>query len=414
MQIFSVTQFVEYLNTTLAVAVFPDGVAVEGEVTGYRVSQDKWIWFDIKDAGAVIPCFATVWQLRMPLEDGMQVRVFGTPKVHPRSGKFSLNVERVELMGEGALRRAYELLKKRLAEEGIFAPERKRPIPRFPRSVGLITSRDAAAYTDFLRIAGNRWGGVQIQLAHVQVQGRDAVGDIVGAFRWFNAHPDAAEVLVLTRGGGSLEDLQAFNSEDVVRAVFSSRIPVVVGVGHERDESLADLAADVRASTPTNAAELVMPDRQEVAAFMSSAERLMSSSMRSALAARRAAVDGLARRLENWAASMIVSFRHLMKDFSNRFANFASGIASRRSATASLAVRLCAAAGHWTSRIDADIAADERLLAGLDPRRLLSRGYALVRSGGRVVRDAAQVDIGETVDIQLSRGGLAAEVTKKI
>lgn len=385
---FSVSQFIEFVNAAFSTAVFPEGAVIEGEVADYRVSQDKWIWFMLKDENAVVSCFATKWQLRTPLEDGMQIRVFGAPKVHQKSGKFSITVERVELVGEGALRRAFELLKKKLAEEGLFAPERKRPIPKFPGRVGLIASRESAAYSDFLRILGNRWGGVDVRLAHVQVQGRDAVADIVGAFRYFNAHPELADVLVLTRGGGSLEDLQAFNSEDVARAVFASKIPVVVGVGHERDETLADHAADLRASTPTNAAELIAPDRKDVAAMIDGGVQRIFSSMRGALTGRIAATQGLADQLEAHARREIAGFSHMLKDLGRHIASF----------------------GLRVSAVFDDIAAKERLMRGLDPRRLLERGYALVRSKGKVVRDASAVDVGDAVDIQFWHGELVAEV----
>lgn len=344
----------------------------------------------------------------------MQIRIFGYPKIHAKSGKFSVTVERVELMGEGALRRAFELLKKKLAAEGLFAIERKRPLPRFPESVGLIASRESAAYSDFLRILGGRWGGLKIHSAHVQVQGRDAVADIVGAFKYFNAHPGLADVLVLTRGGGSLEDLQAFNSEEVVRAVFGSAIPVVVGVGHERDETLADYAADLRASTPTHAAELLAPHRREVAAFVDGGVERMHGALRGAVGGRAAAIDGMARQIEAHARRRIDDFRHLLLDFARHFAAFRTSNASRLAQGAALASRLSSSASFWAGRFRTAIEAQERLLANVDPRRILSRGYALVRAGGKIVKSAQAVDIGQTVDIQLHQGRIMSKVTEKL
>ncbi len=392
MQIFSVSQFIEFLNAALASAVFPEGVAIEGEVAEYRVSQEKWIWFKLKDEQSIVDCFATVWQLRAPLEDGMKVRAFGLPKIHAKSGRFSMNVERVEFIGEGALRRAFELLKKKLDAEGLFAPARKRLIPQFPSRIGLIASRESAAYTDFLRILKNRWGGVTVSSAHVQVQGRDAIRDIVGAFRYFNAHTELAEVVVLTRGGGSLEDLQAFNSEEVARAVFGSKIPVVVGVGHERDESLADYVADIRASTPSNAAELVAPDRREIASMIDGGVRRMDAGMRSALAAKAAAVRSVAARIDAHARRGLAAAGHRIRDVYRRLDLFVIDLKTR------------------LERLDAAV----RLLATLDPRRPLRQGYAFVRSAGKIVRDASQVDIGARVDIQLYKGGLVTEVKERI
>lgn len=407
----SVSQFVEYLNTALATAVFPEGVTIEGEVAEYRVSQDKWIWFALKDATAVVSCFSTVWQMRTPLEDGMQVRVIGTPKVHPKSGKFSITVERVELVGEGALRRAYELLKKKLAEEGLFAAARKRPIPRFPERIGLIASRESAAYTDFLRILGDRWGGVTVHALHVQVQGAGAIPDIALAFRHFNSHPELAEVIVLTRGGGSLEDLQAFNSEEVARAVFGSLAPVVVGVGHERDETLTDLAADVRASTPTNAAERVAPDRREIAGFVDGVVARAASSLRGGVTARLARLDAVTSGLEARVRERLTDAVHILRDFAASTHAFSARLGAMRLAVAALAGRAGAGISAFAGRTSAELTSRERLLVSLDPRALLKRGYAVVRRGGGMVKDAATLDIGEKVGVQLWRGEFSAEVT---
>src|SRR3989344_5195589 len=257
--VISVAQYLDLVNDRLREV--PSDVGVEGEVSDLRVSHGKWVGFDLKDAqgGGVLKCFMTVWQLSVPLEDGMRVRVTGGAKVSDRFGKFQLDVRTVELVGEGALKRAYLALKRKMQDEGLFDGARKRPIPRFPERIGLITSREAAAYGDFLRVLGNRWGGVEVDFVPVHVQGGNAVPDILAAFEHFHhlGESERPDVLVLTRGGGGLEDLHAFNDESVARAVFSSRVPVVVGVGHERDESLCDFVADVRASTPSNAAERV-------------------------------------------------------------------------------------------------------------------------------------------------------------
>ena len=410
MPTFSVTQFVDFLNTAFATAVFPEGVTIEGEVADYRVSQDRWIWFALKDEAAVISCFATTWQLRTPLEDGMRVRVIGIPKIYPKSGKFSVTVERVELVGEGALRRAFELLKKKLETEGLFSAARKRTIPRFPERIGLIASRESAAYTDFLRILKNRWGGVTVHLANVSVQGRDAARDIVGAFSYFNAHPELAEVLVLTRGGGSLEDLQAFNDEDVARAVFGSRAPVVVGVGHERDESLADFVADVRASTPSNAAEMIVPDRREIAAFVDGGVQRIDAAMRTALAGKEDAVVSMALRIEARARHAVTAFDHRIKDFRQHLAVFAERVVAEKTACSVLGARLVSNTLSWTNALSRRLDADSRLLTTLDPRRPLEKGYALVMKAGKIVKDATKVDVGENVAIRLFRGELVAEV----
>ncbi len=412
MKSYTVTGFVEFVNAAFNEAVFPDGVTVEGEVADYRVSQGKWIWFLLKDEESTVSCFATVWQLRTPLEDGMQVRIYGMPKVYPKSGKFSIVVERAEPVGTGALRRSFELLKNKLEEEGLFDASRKRPLPRFPERIGLIASGESAAYSDFLRILGNRWGGVEVNHAHVQVQGRDAERTICAAFDHFNAHPELAEVLVLTRGGGSLEDLHAFNSEEVARAVFSSGIPVVVGVGHERDESLADYVADVRASTPSNAAEIVVPDRDEVAVAVDSAVRRMTAAIESSLTGRQAAVDRLVHRLESGIMGAVSSFRHRFRDFASAFRSFGDRVAGLERETGRLSERLPTVVSLWNTRLTRRLAAHERMLGGLNPENVLKRGYAIVRQGGKPLKRADSVKVSDNVDIRLYRGGLAAKVTE--
>jgi len=413
MKAYTVTEFIEFLNAAFIEAVFPEGVTIEGEVAEYRVSQGKWIWFRLKDEESMVECFATVWQLRTPLEDGMQVKVFGRPKVYPKSGKFSVVVERAEPVGEGALRRAFELLKKKLGDEGLFDIGRKRPLPRFPERIGLIASGESAAYSDFLRILGNRWGGIEVNHVHVQVQGADAERSIVAAFARFNADPELADVLVLTRGGGSLEDLHAFNSEDVARAVFSSKIPVVVGVGHERDESLADYVADVRASTPSNAAEIVVPDRGEVEAAVDAAVRRIGAAMESEMRERLARVDRFVHRLESGVMGAVSSFRHRLRDFVSAVRTFSDGVSSLQRDRIRLIERLVSSATSWSGRLSDRLLADERLLSGLDPENVLKRGYAIVRAAGRPLKDATEVRVSDSVDIRLHRGALTATVTSK-
>lgn len=391
-RVLSVSQFIQSLNLALEEAIFPYGAVIEGEVVEYRVSQNKWIWFNLKDESGIVSCFSTVWQLKQPLEDGMKVRVHGMPKIHQKSGKFSVTVDRVEMVGEGALRRAFELLKKKLEAEGFFAPERKRPLPRFPERIGLIASTESAAYSDFLRILGNRWGSLKISVTHVQVQGREAVNDIVGAFAWFNDHPELAEVLVLTRGGGSLEDLQAFNSEDVARAIFASKIPVIVGVGHERDESLADYVADLRASTPSNAAERLVPDRRDVAREIEAAAAAMEGTLGMEINDKDRRLFELESHLHDHVRSARAEFDAVLSDLQFSLVSFETRVKA----------------------LAADVDRDERLLKSFDPRAVLRRGYGIVRdAAGRVVRDAAAVDTGSEIHVQLHRGELAAEVLSK-
>lgn len=259
--IFSVSDFIAVFNQTLEYA-YPS-VEIEGEVASFKVNQSKFIFFDLKDKNGSVGCFMTVWQMRVPIEDGMKIIITAIPKL-TQWGKFSLTVKSLRPSGEGALKKSFELLKAKLEGEGLFALERKRPLPRIPQHIAVISSTQAAGYADFIKILGDRWGGIKVDVAHVQVQGEAAPDQIIRAISYFNQQEVLPEVLVIIRGGGSADDLSAFNDEPLVRAIAGSRISTLVGVGHEIDESLADLAADVRAATPSNAAQILVPDRGEI------------------------------------------------------------------------------------------------------------------------------------------------------
>ncbi|MBR2709563.1 exodeoxyribonuclease VII large subunit [Candidatus Saccharibacteria bacterium] len=251
------SQFIDVTNEVLE-ASMPSALIV-GEVASFKTSQNKWVFYELKDEAASISCFMPIWNLRMPLEDGMKVVVRGTPKL-TKWGRFSVTVSAVKPVGEGSLKKAYEMLKKKLAAEGLFDDSKKRPLPEGLSRLGVISSTGAAGYADFIKILNARWGGIKVTVAHTQVQGMDAPDQIIRALQYFNEHGEV-QVIAILRGGGSADDLAAFNDEKLVRAIAASKIPVITGVGHEVDVSLADLAADVRASTPSNAAELLTKDR---------------------------------------------------------------------------------------------------------------------------------------------------------
>ena len=257
---FTPTEFISVVNQTLEYAY--SSALVIGEVASYKVNQGKWVFFDLKDEESSISCFMPLWDLRVPLEDGMKVMVRGIPKV-TKWGKFSFTVSAVKPVGEGSLKKAYEMLKKKLTKEGIFDPAKKRPIPDDLVKLGVISSTGAAGYADFIKIINARWGGMKVLVAHTQVQGLDAPDQMIRALQYFNER-DEVQMIAILRGGGSADDLSCFNDEALVRAIAASKIPVITGIGHEVDESLSDLAADVRASTPSNVAEMLTRDRNEV------------------------------------------------------------------------------------------------------------------------------------------------------
>ncbi|EKD32763.1 MAG: exodeoxyribonuclease VII large subunit [uncultured bacterium] len=389
-QILEVHEYLALINESLR--VFADTITppIEGEASDVRVSQDKWVSFDLKDPKeqAVLKCFTTTWKLGgVKIEEGARVRVNGYPKVYERFGMLKLNVEKLEFVGEGQLKKAYEALKKRLAQEGVFDASRKRALVRFPLCIGLITSRDAAAYGDFLRILSGRMGGLTILHANVHVQGANAVSDIVNAFDMFNSMQaeDRPEVIVLTRGGGGLEDLHAFNDEQTARAVFASKIPVVCGVGHERDESLCDFAADVRASTPSNAAEIIVPSRREVENEISMMIERMASIFNDSLSSKM--------------SEAVHSANVFVRDFE-----------ARKQDADALLSNLLSSAGMWAESMKSKIISSARLIDNVNPRKVLERGYSITRIKGRALISAHELVQGNEVDVQLHKGSFISTV----
>lgn len=362
--VFTVSEFVAVLNQTLEYA-YPS-VTVTGELANFRVSKNKWVYFDLKDDECSVKFFGTVYQLPGPLEDGMMMVVSGMPRLHPLYG-FSVNVIAMRPAGEGSIKKAAQLLEAKLRAEGLFDPDRKRPLPYPPAHIGLITSAESAAYRDFIKVLGARWGGMQISLIDVQVQGEAAPAQIVEAIEQFNAMGEPPDVLVITRGGGSADDLQAFSTEQVTRAVAASRIPTLVAIGHEVDVSLAELAADQRASTPSNAAELLVPDRRAVLRSLQEQRKQLERDVRSILERARSQLKLQADGLHEYAERAVRTARQ-----------------------------------HLESRA--------RLLAAYDPNAALQRGYALVRLNGSLIRSGRQLGRGDELHISLSDARVTANV----
>lgn len=254
---FTPTEFTTVLNQTLDYAY--SGVTLIGEVAEYKVSQGKWVFFNLKDESSVISCFLPIFSLRFPLSDGMKIKVKGSPKL-TNWGKFSFTVQSILPVGEGSIKKSFELLKAKLEKEGLFDKDKKRPLPEKIDTIGVISSPDAAGYTDFVKILSERWGGLHLVVAKTQVQGLSAPDQIIRALNYFNER-GGIDIITIIRGGGSADDLSAFNDENLARAISASKIPVITGIGHERDTSLADLSADIVASTPSNAAQMLTRDK---------------------------------------------------------------------------------------------------------------------------------------------------------
>jgi exodeoxyribonuclease VII large subunit len=364
--VLAVSEFVALTNQTLEYSFGPS-VHVQGELANFRVSKNKWLYFDIKDDEASVRCFGSVYVLPGPLEDGMLLEVVAAPRLHPRFG-FSLNLRSLRPVGEGSIKQAAALLEKKLASEGLFDASRKRALAYPPARIGLVTSSESAAYADFQKVLAARWGGLEISLADVQVQGESAPAQIVRAIQYFNALAEPPEILALIRGGGSADDLVAFSDEAVVRAVAASRVPTLVAIGHEVDTSLAELAADQRASTPSNAAELLVPDRRDVLAQ----------------------VKALASQLDDSVKRLLMSERQKLP---------------------ASAQQLAQAIDHRLETSASYLSSTRQLLAALNPRLALARGFALVRtSDGTLVRGRQQLAKDAIVTIELSDASASAQI----
>lgn len=363
--VFGVSDFVAYLNQTLEIA-YPY-VAIVGELSNFRVSKNRWVYFDLKDEDATLRCFTTVYALPGPLEDGMTVRVSGNPRLHPQYN-FSLNVQQIMPVGEGTIRKAADMLARKLETEGLFDTERKRLLPYPPRRIALITAGGSAAYADFMKILSARWQGITVDHYDVLVQGEQAPGQIVQAVQVVNTLPEPPEVLVIIRGGGSAEDLAAFSTEAVCRAVAGSRVPTLVAIGHEVDVCLSELAADVRASTPSNAAELLVPDKQHMHMRLQEQRRSLS------------------RALERLVTDKQEQVRHVRAQLNGAFE----------------AARLRAQQRLLVAR---------QLLEAYNPEAALRRGYALVRTHGVLTSSVGTVRVGGELTVQLADGTLHVTVT---
>lgn len=361
-QIYSVSDAVAIINQTLEYA-YPT-ISIEGEVANFKVSGGKWVFFDLKDDEVSMKCFMPAWNLRTAVENGMKVLVVAKPRLG-RYG-FSLNVDVIKPVGEGNIKKAFELLKKKLEAEGLFAPERKRFLPEMPTHIGVISSIDAAGYKDFIKIIEARFGGIEIEVANTTVQGDSASNQIIRAIKYFNEVTNPPEVIVILRGGGSRDDLVAFDDELLVRTIASSRVPTLVGVGHEVDVTLADLVADVRASTPSNAAEIIVPDKREILA--DNQAKLNHSLMKVEYK-----IDGMFDFITEGKRHMK---EVLLGEFDNQNQRY---------------LRLVS------------------ILNQVNPRTVLQRGYAIVRDeNGKLLRDKPK--LGDKLEIETAKNTIIASV----
>ncbi len=360
--VFGVSDFVAIFNQTIN-ASYPD-VKIIGEIANFKVSKSRWVYFDLKDDYASVRFFGTTDSLPGPLEDGMMAEVGGRPYLHPQFN-FSVQFYEVMVVGEGSLARALRMLMKKLEAEGLFDVARKRQLPEVPSKVAIISSAQSAGYGDFMKIINKRWPFLECDLYDVLVQGANAPRQIISAINQVNQAN--YEALAIIRGGGSADDLMAFNDERLVRAVAASRIPTLVAIGHEQDVSLSEMVADQRASTPSNAAEILVPDVNEQKAQIS--------------------------LIKNQLAVLLNGFvSHIERDISG-YKNDLSASLAQKIANAEL----------WLS-------SSYNLLMASDPRLPLSKGYALVKSPkGEIVKTAKQAMVYDSLDLQFLDGKITME-----
>jgi exodeoxyribonuclease VII large subunit len=432
-QVVSVTQLT--LRIDAALKGF-GRVSVEGEVSRPKNAASGHVFFTLKDEGATLDC--KVWRaqvpraLRTPLAEGMRVVAHGALDVYPPYGKHSLVVDLVEERGIGALLAELERLKARLAAEGLFG--RKRPLPRLPRRIGVVTSRDADAWRDFLRTRTLRWPLYPVVLSHSRVQGKAAAQELAAAVRRLDAH--GVDVIVVCRGGGALEDLWCFNEEVVARALFEASVPVVTGVGHETDTTLVDLVADHRAHTPTDAAQTVIPARAELLAALERQEGYLDEVIARQLDRRAERLERLGRaRVLARPAELFAMVQRRVDDAARRLGSAAALAASTRARLLDrAATRLAREAPHTrleraARRLDEAgrrlahgvertlVARARRLeplaraLEAISPLAVLERGYSLTRrADGRLVRDAHELAVGDLIETVFHRGAAHARV----
>lgn len=411
-------------------------VWLEGEISNLaRPASGHW-YFTLKDPSAQVRCAMfrmRVQQVRFRVTDGAQVLVYARVGMYEPRGEFQLVVENMEPAGEGLLRLKFEQLKQKLAAEGLFDSALKRPLPAWPRAVGVVTSATGAALRDIVHVLGRRNPGVPIVVYPCAVQGAAAVPEIVAAIAAANRRAEV-DVLIVGRGGGSLEDLWAYNEEAVVRAVRASQIPVVSGIGHEIDFTLTDFAADVRAATPSAAAEICAPDRAEILRRFALLEARLARCAEHRIALAKSRLNGATarlrdprRRLEEHAQQLDELTRRLPQALASllalRRARLAHAVTALAAATPARRLqihderlraqvqRLHAAWPAYLGWQDARLRLAERTLQALSPAATLERGYAIVRSAdGHIARDAAQFTPGERLEAQLAKGSVVAVV----
>ena len=410
----TVSQLNAYIKSLVDRDDFLGSVAVRGELSNYKIYPSGHHYFTLKDAESSLKCVmfrSAAGKLRFRPESGMGVTAWGRISVYPRDGPYQLYCEALMPEGFGDLQMAYEQLKAKLEKEGLFDRSHKKPIPRYPERIAVITSSAGAAVHDIIRVLRRRWPMGKIMLLPVRVQGVEAPGEIAAALRYASEHK-VADVVITGRGGGSIEDLWAFNDERVARAIYDCEIPVISAVGHEPDVTIADFVADLRAATPSNAAELAAPDVTELMQAIDSAMRRLENSMAKRISGSREALEALSSRRVLQSATGFIEQRRSQVETLRVRLEAASGFASKsRSQLDNLASRLDSALDAAMTRKKNEYLRAAAKLDALSPLKVLSRGYAIAMDeDGRAVKDSSGVRAGDKLTVRLASGALGCRV----
>ena len=394
--IFTVSEVNQFIKDLLDNVPPLQEILLRGELSNYKVYPSGHHYFTLKDSQCSLRCVmfkGSAMRLRFRPENGMQVIAAGRISVYPRDGAYQLYCTGLSPEGVGDLSVAFEQLKEKLRKEGLFDEEHKKPLPKYPRRIAIVTSPAGAAVHDMIRILRRRYPIAKVLLLPVRVRGTEAPAEITGAIRYADRHR-LADIIITGRGGGSLEDLWAFNDERVARAIYEAETPVISAVGHEPDVAISDFVADRRASTPSNAAEIAVPDMEELLRTLEGTQQRLTQGMQRSIGYWTQQLDALAKK------RVLTEPTAYLED--------------RRQDIDHLTHRLCAGMRSVTDGEGRRFGALAASLDALSPLKVLGRGYALAQTAdGTVLRSAGQVETGETVHLRLAEGGLVCQVKEK-
>ena len=394
--IFSVSEANNFIKSLLDAVPQLQTIFVRGEISNYKCYPSGHHYFTLKDEGSALRCVmfrGMAAKLRFRPENGMKVVAFGRIGVFPRDGGYQLYCSDLSVQGVGDLHVAFEQLKEALGKEGLFDPAHKKPLPKYPRRIAIITSSAGAAVHDMLRILKARWPMSEVVLLPVRVQGAEAPAEIAGALRYANKWK-VADLIITGRGGGSIEDLWAFNDERVARAIYASDLPVISAVGHEPDVTISDFVADARASTPSNAAEIAVPEQKELRRRLDTLSARMEQSAQKRVKALRERYEALARSRVLRDPMAFIDDKRLLLDYTQR--------------------KLSALAQAQTAQRAQRFASLAASLDALSPLKVLGRGYAVARDeNGTILRAAEEASVGEMIEVLLGQGSLMCTVDEQ-